>query len=224
MSDSPPPPASKSLACQRDPQRWFDRGSRADTLAQCLQCAARPWCAQEALKCHASYGMWAGVWIDGRHNAALPYLHAIAADDSRPTDAPAAVTSIPSHVPPVLAPLRRPPARTPARSAPAAVLARSSGHCEVFTESCRYTFDRLVSRCRSEPPVESGSPARLFAACMVCAEIVICLDPQLATRAGYVVDTGRDPASVPFHWRGSRWVLLDRDGWLTEMREDAQTA
>ena len=116
-------------------------------------------------------------------------------------------------------------ARTPARSVTAAVLARSSGHCEVFTASCRYTLDRLVSRCRMEPPqVESGSPAKLFAACMVCAEIVICLDPQLATRAGYVVDTGRDPASVPFHWRGSRWVLLDRDGWLTEMREDARTA
>jgi hypothetical protein len=223
MSDSTPPPASTSFPCQRDPQRWFDRRNRTDTLAQCLQCVARRWCAQEALKCRASFGMWAGVWIDGRHNAALPYLQAIAADDAAPVDRPT-VASITSHEPPAPAPLCRPSACTPSRSVPAAVLARSSGHCEVFAESCRYTFDRLVSRYRGNPAIENASPTQLFAACAVCAEIVACLDSQLATRLGYVVDTGRDPASVPFHWRGSRWVLLDRDGWLTEMREDAQSA
>ena len=58
----------------------------------------------------------------------------------------------------------------------------------------------------------------------MCAEVVARLEPQLATRLGYAVDAARDPALVPFHWRGARWVLLDRDGWLTEMREDAQTA
>jgi hypothetical protein len=225
MSGSPPPPPSGSFPCQRDPERWFDRRSRGDTLAQCLTCAARPWCAQEALTCRASWGMWAGVWIDGRHNDTVPYLQAIAADDSAPIDRPPAVAIMStSPAPPAPAPLRRPSTSTPSRSVPAAVLARSSGHCEVFAESCRYTFDRLVSRCRSEPAIENPSPTHLFAACAVCAEIVACLDPQLATRLGYVVDAGRDPAFVPFHWRASRWVLLDRDGWLTEMREDAQTA
>jgi len=29
---------------------------------------------------------------------------------------------------------------------------------------------------------------------------------------------------VPFYWRQSRWVLLDRDGWLTELLDQAQTA
>jgi hypothetical protein len=166
------------------------------------------------------------VWIDERHDDAVPYLQAIAADapvrtDQRP---PVVAGTITGHDPPAPAPLRRPPAPTPSRSAPAAVLARSSGHCEVFTERCRYTFDRLVSRHRSPPAIENRCPAALFAACMVCADIVAGIDPHLATRRGYVVDAGRDPAGVPFHWRGSRWVLLDRDGWLTEMGDQAQTA
>jgi hypothetical protein len=226
MSDAPPPPRSKSLACQRDPDLWFDRRRRGDALTQCFTCAARPWCAQEALKWRASWGMWAGVWIDGRHNDAAPYLQAIAADVPVPIDVPPAVagTTTSHHHPPPPAPLRLPPGSIPARLAPAAVLARSSGHCEVFTESCRYTFDRLVYRRPSQPAVENPPPAEVFAACVACAEIVAFLDPKLATRWGYVVDSGRDPASVPFRWRGARWVLLDRDGWLTETREDAQTA
>jgi hypothetical protein len=54
--------------------------------------------------------------------------------------------------------------------------------------------------------------------------MVAALDPMLAARFGYVVDQRRDPARVPFYWRGSRWVLLDRDGWLTEVTDEAQTA
>jgi hypothetical protein len=224
MSDSSPPSPSRSFACHRDPERWFDRRSRGDTLAGCLRCAARRWCAQEALRWRASYGMWAGVWIDGRHDDALPYLQAIAVDDPAPIAGPAVAAGSTSHQPVAPAPLRRPSAAVPSRSLSAAVLARSSGHCEVFAESCRYTFDRLVSRCRGEPAIENPSPAQLFGACGACAEIVACLDRPLAVRLGYVVDSGRDPAFVPFHWRGSRWVLLDRDGWLTEMCDDARSA
>jgi hypothetical protein len=225
MSDSPPPPPSRSFPCQRDPERWFDRRNRPDTLAQCLNCAARTWCAHEALKARASWGMWAGVWIDGRHDDAAPYLQAIAADDRAPIDPrPAIASTTTSPDPPAPAPLRRPSASISSRSAPATVLARSSGHCEIFAENCRYSFDRLVSRCRSQPAIENPCPAELFAACVVCAEIVACLQPQLATRLGYVVDVGRDPACVPFCWRGSRWVVLGRDGWLTEIGQDARTA
>jgi hypothetical protein len=166
------------------------------------------------------------VWIDGRHDDAVPYLQAIAADARMRTDQrpPVVVSTTTSHDPPAPAPLRRPSAPTSSRSAPAAVLARSSGHCEVFTERCRYTFDRLVSRHLGQPAIENRGPAALFAACVMCADIVASLDPHLATRLGYVVDGGRDPASVPFHWRASRWVLLDPDGWLTEMGDEAQTA
>jgi hypothetical protein len=171
--------------------------------------------------------MWAGVWIDEEcHHDALPYLRAIAADVPVLTDQlpPVGAAMTPSYDPTAPEPLRRPAVPAPSRSAPVAVLARSSGHCEVFTERCRYTFDRLVSRHLGQPAIENPSPAALFAACVVCAGTVAGLDPHLAARRGYVVDAGRDPAGVPFHWRSSRWVLLDRDGWLTEMRAEAQTA
>jgi hypothetical protein len=222
MSAAPPLPL---LACQRDPERWFDRRHRRDALAQCLVCPARTQCAREALACRASWGLWAGVWIDGRHRDAAPYLSAIATDDAALTDwRPPIATTATSHHPAPPAPLRRPSAVQLSRSAPAALLARSCGHCEVFTERCRYTVDRVVNRCPTGPPGENPSPAQLFAACGPCAEIVAGLQPQLATRSGYLVAAGRDPASVPFHWRGSRWVLLARDGWLTEIRDDARSA
>lgn len=225
MSAAPPPPPSAPLACQGEPERWFDRRRRRDALTGCLGCPARRWCAREALACNASWGMWAGVWIDGEHSAAVPYLNAIANDVASLGDRrlPAAPSTTSQH-PPLPAPLRRPSAVLPSRSAPAALLARSCGHCEVFTDSCRYTFDRVVNRCPTRPAGEKPSPAQLFATCRTCAEIVAHLHPQLATRAGYLVAAGRDPAAVPFHWRGSRWVLLDRDGWLTEIRDDARSA
>jgi hypothetical protein len=225
MSAAPPPPPPGPLACQRAPERWFDRRRRRAALAGCLACPARRWCARQALACNASWGMWAGVWIDGRHSAAAPYLSAIATDVAALTDwhlrtAPAST----SHEVASPAPLCRPAAVSPSRSAPVALLARSCGHCEVFTEGCRYTFDRVVNRCPTGPIAENPRPAQLFAACGACAEIVAHLQPQLATRAGYLVAPGRDPASVPFYWRGARWVLLDRDGWLTEIRDDARSA
>jgi hypothetical protein len=119
--------------------------------------------------------------------------------------------------------LRRPSAVLPSRPT-AALLARSSGHCEVFAQGCRYSFDRVLDRCPAVGPTENPCPAQLFAACSACADILAHLEPQLATRSGYLVAAGRDPASVPFLWRGSRWVLLDRGGWLTELGDDARSA
>lgn len=224
MTHSPTPPP-KTLPCQHDPERWFNRRHRRDTLAQCLDCPARPGCAQQALTWHACWGMWAGVWIDGQHADAAPYLRAIAADHPGPHhQRPTPPTADPPPDPTPPTPLPRPPAAGAPRSTTATVLARSCGHCEVFTEHCRYTFNRLVSRRRGHGSTENASPAELFAACTACADLVANLQPQLATRAGYVLDTGRDPAATPFHWRGARWVLLGHDGWLTELTPGAQSA
>lgn len=225
----PPSPSAKSLPCQGDPDRWFDRRQRRDTLAQCLSCPARAWCAEQALTWQACWGMWAGVWIDGQHSDAEPYLHAIATDRPSERLAPRQLRTAPPIVAPQHGatspvPLYRPPAAGRPSSTAAIVLARSCGHCEVLTEQCRYTFDRLVSRHSHSGPTESLSPAGLFAACGGCAELVASMQPQLAARAGYVVDTARDPATVPMRWRGTRWVLLGHDGWLTELRQDAQSA
>jgi hypothetical protein len=225
MSAAPPPPMPAMLACQRDPERWFERHHRRDALAGCLACPVRAWCAREALGCHASWGMWAGVWIDGHHDDAAPSLRAIADNDATQPDCPlSAAESAANPPPPPAAPLRRPSAVVPARSVAAALLLRSSGHCEVLAEGCHYSFDRTVSRRPAGESGESVSPAELFATCGHCAQVVAHLQPRLATRAGYVLAPGRDPAAVPFRWRGTRWVLLGRDGWLTEIHDDAQTA
>jgi hypothetical protein len=168
--------------------------------------------------------MWAGVWIDGCHNDAAPYLSAIAKDDAAPVDWRALMVGATKNHPSPPAPLRRPPATVPSRSVAAALLARCCGHCEVFTEGCRYTFDRVMNRCPAEASAENHCAAKLFAACSACADIVSRLAPQLAARSGYLVAPGRDAASVPFIWRGSRWVLLGREGWLTEIGDGARSA
>ncbi|OBR99770.1 hypothetical protein A9W98_28550 [Mycobacterium gordonae] len=100
------------------------------------------------------------------------------------------------------------------------MLARSCGHCEVFAEGCRRGFDRLLSR--REPARDDPCPAEVFAACAACAQIVDRMQPQLAARLGYRLDGAADPAGVPFYWRSARWVLLDRDGWLTETGQQAR--
>jgi len=223
MRHATPPPGPNVLACQRDPERWFERRRHADALAGCRSCPARRGCAREALECRASWGLWAGVWIDGRHDDAAPHLRAIATGVLQLVARVATATEErPRAAERVPAPLRRPAASPIPASARTAVLARSSGHCEILAEDCRLSFDRIVSRrtVRSESP----APPDLFAACHRCAEMVAALDPNLSNRFGYVVDGHRDPAQVPFYWRQSRWVLLDRDGWLTELLDQAQTA
>jgi hypothetical protein len=224
MSAAPPPPMPAMLACQRDPERWFDHRNRRHALLDCLACPGRARCAREALGCHASWGMWAGVWIDGHHDDAAPYLRAIAKGDATQPDhrASAVDATVTSPPPPTL--LLGPSTAPPVRSVAAALLVRSSGHCEVLAEGCHYSFDRTVSRRPAGESGESVSPAELFATCGHCAQVVAHLQPRLATRAGYVLAPGRDPAAVPFRWRGTRWVLLGRDGWLTEIHDDAQTA
>ncbi|GAA4535531.1 MULTISPECIES: WhiB family transcriptional regulator [Mycobacterium] len=222
MTPSPPPRATP-LACQRDPERWFTRRHRTAALAGCLSCPLRSWCAARALACRATHGMWAGIWIDEHHDDAAPLLRVIAADDADtvladPQPPRAALSDRPA------APLHRPAAPTPSGSLPVVVLARSSGHCEVLTEHCRYTLDRCLRRTLGASVHETASAAEVFGACTVCADIVAGLDPHVGERLGYHVSPGRDPGSVPFHWRGARWVLLARDGWLTELGDDAQTA
>jgi hypothetical protein len=223
MTGTTPPPGTSYLPCQLDPELWFDRRHHAAALALCLDCPARHWCAQEALQSRASWGLWAGIWIDGRHHNAVPYLRAIASDDlgQRPEADAVIFETRPAPLP---TPLRRPSGSYPPRSVSTAVLARSSGQCEVLAEGCRFAYERLVSRELAQPNNESSTPPDLFAACNPCADMVAALDPKLAAEFGYVIDAHRDSAHVPFYWRRSRWVLLDRDGWLSEMPDNAATA
>jgi hypothetical protein len=226
MNGAPPPPPHPALACQRDPERWFDPRARVEALTGCLTCPARTWCAREALSCKASWGMWAGIWIDGTCGDTADYLRAIANSDAAQTHSRESITGAPTiaPAPPPPPEPRRPPPASPAHPVAAALLARSSGHCEVLADGCRYRFDRTVSRRPSTAQAQRCCPADIFAACTCCADMIAGLAPRWATRAGYLLAPGCDPASTPFHWRRSRWVLLGRDGWLTEIDDVAHTA
>ena len=107
MTANPQPSAMPPTApppCSTQPERWFHRAHRAHALVTCVQCPVRRWCAQEALLTKATWGLWAGIWIDGRLSEVAHYLDAIA------TDTPAIPTA------PATTPEASPPARPRART------------------------------------------------------------------------------------------------------------
>ncbi|WP_353617002.1 WhiB family transcriptional regulator [Mycobacterium sp. ENV421] len=87
------------MPCRAEPDRWFDRDDRRRALRGCLACPVRSWCAREALRSKACWGMWAGVWIDGEHNAAIDHLWDVA--EAPPVPLPLRVPrSAPNHAAP----------------------------------------------------------------------------------------------------------------------------
>jgi hypothetical protein len=179
--------------CRTDPDRWLDPSQRPSTLAACLQCPARRWCAQHALATGAQAGMWAGIWIDGPADAITAgYLRSIA-------DAPAA---------PLAAPPCGQDTRPSALAVSQLVVARSSGHCEILGAHCQLSYDIMLARTVDRP----CAPSDLFAACALCAETVAALPGTAAQRFGYRVTDGSPTA--PFFWRQTRWVLLLPDGQM----------
>jgi Transcription factor WhiB len=205
---------AQPLACQRDPERWFDRTDRTRTLAGCLRCPARQWCAGEALVVRPVFGMWAGIWIDRNFADVAHYLHAIAetAPAATPPPQTATVTAVPVCVP--AAPQRRVAIRVSAdrTSVAALITARSSGHCEIMAPNCLLDSDGVCSRIRRRSPSELRDPTAGYVACRRCRSVVTNMHRQLAHRLGYLVDARRDPAGVPFYWRLSRWMMLDSGG------------
>ena len=215
-------PSRHALACQNDPERWFDKHNRSYALEHCLACPRRSWCAGEALN-GASYGMWAGIWIDGNLTEVSDYLRAIAhtpPDIAPPTDRP---SPTPSHTPPATGttpppvatatpdphPPRSSADENPTRSIMSVIIARSSGHCEVMTPVCRYTFDTLGSRIPSQSAREAQDASTAYAVCRPCQWALSIAEPQLIRRLGYIVDPPRNPAFAPVYWRQAHWVYLD---------------
>lgn len=213
-----PTSATTPLACTVDPDRWFDRTHRTATLEGCLRCPARRGCAREALRAKATWGMWAGIWIDGRTEPAARYLHAIAADWPRRPRSP--VPAMPST------PIPRHPAPLPHRravgggSAAAVVTARSAGHCEVMGQGCRLTADRQLSRMAGLDARPESTASELFCACGPCAHWVSAAT-ESARAKGYLVASPEAAWHTPFHWRAARWVLLGSRGELSEVRARA---
>lgn len=212
-----PPP------CSAEPDRWFDRAHRTHALATCLECPARQWCAQEALRTRARWGMWAGIWIDGTPTDVSDRLHAIV-DDTK------VMQVVENRTPPTkydgprpALPFRSAPTRRPG-SVTAAVLARSSGHCEIVSDDCRFTADVHLSRLPGGTAGTAASAAALYAACNRCAQAFGTAASAEARRLGYLVDSPAQLDRVPFYWRHARWVLFGRWGQLQETSVVEQTA
>ena len=225
MIPSPTPGFSdRLLPCQHAPDRWFDRAHRTVALEGCLGCPARAGCAARALRVRASWGMWAGIWIDGRHHDAAHYLRVIASE-SRSITAPAAPTPVTQPTPPrrdpTPAPLTALPRRLAKLSARDRVLARSSGHCEVMAPGCGYGPDRIITRA---PRSDANDAALQFVACNGCAATLSRLDEPLARRLGYRLTSAAEARATPFHWRQSRWLVLDSHGGATPVTTNAQPA
>jgi hypothetical protein len=204
-SAAPAPQAAGQLACRLEPDRWFDHADRTHALAACLACPARAWCAREALSAKASWGMWAGIWIDGNLADAAHYLRVIAEDrPSATAPPPATVHRIePPRQPVVIA--------RPANHGVAAVItARSSGHCEILAPGCRLSLDTIA--CRLDSSDEPADAAAGYAVCRNCRAAVTRMEPQLRRRLGYTVDSPAATATVPFYWRQSHWMRLDPAG------------
>jgi hypothetical protein len=192
-------------ACRREPERWFDRADRTHALAACLACPVRSWCAREAVSSKASWGMWAGIWIDDNLADVAHYLWAIA-QDTPPTTPPPA-PAIHRFEAPQRCVVIPPPAK---HSVGATITARSSGHCEIMAPGCRLGLESVASRIRSchQPPDAAAG----YAACGSCQAAVTSMEPRLQRRLGYSVDSPASAATIPFYWRQSHWMRLDPAG------------
>ena len=210
------PSSAAALACTVQPDRWFDRSDRTAALEACLRCPARRGCAREALRANATWGMWAGIWIDGALEPAARYLRAIAADwPPRPRPAAGVPSAAPIMEDPAPLPRRRPIKR---RSVAVVVAARASGHCEVMASGCQLTASRHLSRIAGRAAVDATSSAEVYCACGSCAD-AITSSTGLMQRCGYALELASAAPRVPFLWRGARWVLLGTGGELVEASE-----
>lgn len=205
--------AVEPLPCHANPDQWFERADRTATLAACLACPSRRGCARQALDSRPAWGMWAGVWIDGRFSEAAPLLRVIA-EDRAP-----AVTQLSTQSSPPVSPSDQLPAsptgvrcsyadRVPARTL---VLARSAGFCEIMVASCRLTADAIMSRI---PSHGGGDPSTLIAVCQECAIALRRMDSQIVQRLGYRVEHAHTAATTPFFWRQKHRLLFDAGGGL----------
>jgi hypothetical protein len=207
------------LPCQGDPDRWFDRTNRTHALVGCLACPARSWCARQALADRASWGMWAGIWIDGNLADVAHYLHAVAQAAPPRTPPPATNThriegACPSPVIP-------PPAK---HTVAGGGTARASGHCEIMTPDCQLGLETIASRLRSRSWQELPNAAVGYAVCRPCGAAVARMEPRLSDQLGYTIDAPASAAAAPFYWRQTHWMQLDSAGGATPCSSARQIA
>jgi hypothetical protein len=218
---APPIPIQSTDAtpCSQEPAAWSDPRRQAFTGRQCLRCPGRAQCAQSALDHQPSYGMWAGVWIDGDFSVKQRLLSAIAAAAAEPDpDTTQAITAAATP------PSARPPGRrtrvgallttAPPAAIAAHITARASGHCEIMAPACTYQQAVIFSRRRhaQRDTHQLRSAADGIAACRNCVDLIEHTDVPTVLDLGYLVDA-RTPTSITaMLWRQHRWVYLDTRG------------
>ena len=164
--------------CLQHPGDWFDPKRRTFTRQGCLNCPNLLQCSQSALRTQPSYGMWAGVWIDGDfpNKKHLLGAHARPAADAKtpdrqpitPPDTPSGRHGRPGRrirVGKLLTTSPRP-------AIAAQITARASGHCEIMAPACTYSQAAIFSRRRRANPRPLASPADAIAACHNCIELI----------------------------------------------------
>ncbi|WP_094287377.1 WhiB family transcriptional regulator [Mycobacterium lehmannii] len=196
-------------ACSADPELWFDKVQPKHALLACLGCPMRQWCAGEALRVQASFGMWAGIFIDNNLASVTALLRDIAQSPA-PTES---VTASPNchrvAAPGAATPPPTPRAPRRVNAVLSLISARSSGHCEIMTQHCRLTFDTLGSRVPGRDPWTLERAGDAYAVCRPCAAALADAEPAFVERLGIVVRPPYEPAYTRFFWRQTRWVYLD---------------
>lgn len=220
-----PAPSRPATPCSRGQAEWFDPRRQAFTRAQCLRCPTLAACAQSALRKPPSYGMWAGVWIDGDFGAKKRLLLTAAAACPEPSPRPDPVRAI--AAPSLPAATRSPSRRTlvgallttpPPTPIAALITARASGNCEIMAPACTYQQAVIFTRRRraASSTRQLRTTADGIAACRNCVDLIEHTDLPTALDLGYLVDA-RTPASITVMlWRQHRWVYLDTRGHIQD--------
>lgn len=193
-------------ACATDPERWFDKSNTTHALRECLACPLRQWCAGEAVRVRASFGMWAGIFIDDNPGDVAAQLLAIA---HSPSQATAGLAHPAAPEPPATPRSTNASPTGRVNAVLATVMARASGHCEIMTPHCRLTFDTLGSRVPGLDAWTLQSASEVYAVCRPCAGVLAAAEPQFLVRLGIVVRPPYDPAYTKLFWRQAQWVYLD---------------
>lgn len=211
--------SSQIGVCATDPALWQDRRRHAAAARKCLTCPVLDRCRHDALRQEPTYGVWAGVWIDGDFAAKRHLFTGTAA--ARPVSASTSEPTVVQHNSNIatLPTIRRPRRVGPLSCgvlAPAAaelITARASGHCEIMAPACLYQQHAIYSR-HGSTPHPNQSPADGIAVCHNCLELIEATDRATARRLGYLAPARLDPARIEVYWRQQHWVLLDHFGQL----------
>jgi hypothetical protein len=215
--------------CLQHPGDWSDPKRRTFTRQQCLQCPIRSHCGQSALRHRPSYGMWAGVWINGDFDRKknLFLAHTPSAQSAKPAEhqgiTQAAVT---------IGAERRCGRRirvgkllitSPLPAIAAEITARASGHCEIMAPACTYQQSAIFSRRRRATGHPLATPADAIAACRNCIDLIEHTDLPTALDLGYIVDPRSTTSTTAMLWRQHRWVFLDARGRVRDTADPSMT-